>query len=232
MPWLESLAFDARLALRGLRRDWTYTLASVAMLALALALNTTVFTVMDAMLFRGYPGVPRNHELVFLQEHDRRGMCCISYADASDWQSQARSFHGLALIGGRTVALRDAEGRPMDLRVTTVGANLFGLLGVQPVLGRDFTAADAAPGARPVVMLSDRLWQGRFGGRADVVGALVHVDAAPAEIVGVMPPGFEFPMAATEGLWTPIVLTRTYCDAASRRAASPPRRGSGTASRW
>jgi len=207
VPWLESLAFDARLALRGLRRDWTYTLASVAMLALALALNTTVFTVMDAMLFRGYPGVPRSHELVFLQEHDRRGMCCISYADASDWQTQARSLQGLALIGGRTVALRDAEGRPMDLRVTTVGANLFGLLGVHPVLGRDFTAADAAPGARPVVMLSDRLWQARFGGRADVVGARMHVDAAPAEIVGVMPPGFEFPMAATDGLWMPIVPT-------------------------
>ena len=83
VPWLESLAFDARLALRGLRRDWTYALASVAMLALALALNTTVFTVMDAMLFRGYPGVPWSHELVFLQEHDRRGMCCISYADAA-----------------------------------------------------------------------------------------------------------------------------------------------------
>lgn len=207
MPWMEALAFDARLALRGLRRDWTYTLASVAMLAVALALNTTVFTVMDAMLFRGYPGVPRSHELVFLQEHDRQGLCCISYADAGDWQTQARSFQGLAVIGGRTVALRDAERRPMDLRVTTVGANLFGLLGVPPVLGRDFTAADAATGARPVVMLSDRLWQSRFGGRADVVGALVHVDGAPAEIVGVMPPGFEFPMAATDGLWMPIVPT-------------------------
>jgi predicted permease len=204
---LESLAFDVRLALRGLRRDWTYTLASVAMLALALALNTTVFTVMDAMLFRGYPGVPRSHELVFLQEHDRQSRCCISYADAVDWQTQAGSFQGVALIGGRTVALRDAEGRQMDLRVTTVGANLFGLLQVRPALGRDFNAADATVGARPVLMLSDRLWQARFGGRADVVGALVHVDGAPAEVVGVMPPGFEFPMAATDGVWMPIVPT-------------------------
>lgn len=207
VAWLESLAFDTTLALRGLRRDWAYSVASVAMLALALALNTTVFTVMDAMLFRGYPGVPRSHELVFLQEHDRRGMCCISYADAGEWQMQARSLQGLALIGGRSIALRDAEERPMDLRVTTVGANLFGLLGVPPVLGRDFTVADAAPGARAVVMLSDRLWQGRFGVRRDVVGTFVHVDGEPAEIVGVMPPGFEFPMAATDGLWMPIVPT-------------------------
>jgi putative ABC transport system permease protein len=217
LPRLEALAFDAHLALRGLRRDWTYTLASIAMLALALALNTTVFTVMDAMLFRGFPYVPRSHELVFLQEHDRRGLCCISYADAGDWQARARSFQGVALVGGRTVAFRDAEGRPMDLRITTVGANLFGLLGVLPVLGRDFSAADAVPGARPVVMLSDRLWQARFGGRADAVGSLVQVDNEPAEIVGVMPPGFEFPMAATDGLWMPIVPTPDL----SRRGLTP-----------
>jgi putative ABC transport system permease protein len=205
LPWLEALAFDTRLALRGVRRDWAYALASIAMLALALALNTTVFTVMDAMLFRGFPQVPRSHELVFLQEHDRRGLCCISYADVGDWQVQAQSFQGMALVGGLPVAFRDAQGRSMDFRVTTVGANLFGLLGVPPALGRDFRAADAAPGARPVVMLSERLWQARFGGRRDVVGSVVHLDGAPAEIIGVMPPRFEFPMAATDGLWMPIV---------------------------
>jgi predicted permease len=207
LPWLEAFALDARLALRGLRRDWTYALASVAMLALALALNTSVFTVMDAMLFRGFPGVPRSHELVFLQEHDRLGLCCISYADAADWQAQAQSFQGVTLVGGVSVAFRDAEGRAMDLRVTTVGTNLFRLLGVPPARGRDFTAADGAPGARPVVMLSNRLWHARFGGAAEVVGSLVQVDDAPAEIIGVMPPNFEFPMAASDGLWMPIVPT-------------------------
>ena len=207
IPWVEALAFDVRLALRGLRRDWTYALASMGMLALALSLNTTVFTVMDAMLFRGFPQVPRNHQLVFLQERDRLGRCCLSYADVEEWQTQAQSFQGIAPVGGLSVAFRDGQGRPMDLRVTTVGANLFGLLGVPPARGRDFTSADAVAGARPVVMLSDRLWQARFGGRADVVGSLVQVDHTPAEIVGVMPAGFEFPLAETDGLWMPIVPT-------------------------
>jgi predicted permease len=207
LPWVEPLAFDVRLAHRGLRRDWTYAALSTAMLALALALNTTVFAVMDAMLFRGFPHVPRNDRLVFLQERDGLGRCCISYADVGDWQAEARSFRGMALIGGATVALRDGQGRPMDLRVTTVGANLFGLLGVPPALGRDFTSADAAPGARRAVMLSDRLWESRFGRRPDVVGSLVHIDGAPAEIVGVMPRGFEFPLADSDGLWMPIVST-------------------------
>ena len=202
---MEALAFDVRLALRGLRRDWTYALVSVATLALALTLNATVFTVMNAMLFRGFPQVRQSDQLVFLQEHDRLGQCCLSYADVGDWQAQAHSFQGMAIVGGRSAAFRDGQGRPMDLRLTTVGANVFGLLGVPPALGRDFTAADALPGARPVVMLSNRVWQARFGGRADVVGSIVQVDGAPAEIAGVMPVGFEFPMAATGGLWMPVV---------------------------
>src|SRR5690606_1878800 len=71
LPWLEGVAFDLRLALRGLRRDRMFSLAAIAMLALALALNVTVFTVMDAMLYRGFPYVQRNDRIVFLQERYR-----------------------------------------------------------------------------------------------------------------------------------------------------------------
>jgi putative ABC transport system permease protein len=204
MSSLEAIAFDIRLALRGLRRDWTYGLASIAMLALALALNATLFTVMDAVLFRGFRHVQRNDQLVFLQERDRLGRCCLSYADFEEWQAQTQSFQGMARIGGVSVALRDGQGRPMDLRATTVDANLFSLLGVPPALGRDFGPADAAAGAAPVVMLTHRFWHNRLAGRPDIVGSVVQIDGAPAEIVGVMPEGFEFPEAATDGLWIPI----------------------------
>jgi putative ABC transport system permease protein len=204
---MEATLFTGRLALRSLRRGWTYALAAVAMLALALTLNVTVFSIMDSMLFRGFPQVKRNDQLVFLQEHDRAGRCCISYADARDWQQTATSFDGMALIGGRSIALRDANGRAMDLRATTIDANLFGLLGVSPSMGRDFVRADAAIGAPPVVLLSHRIWQSRFAGRQDVIGSSVHIDGTSAEIIGVMPEGFEFPEAATDGLWMPIAST-------------------------
>src|SRR5262245_25142094 len=177
------------------------------MLALALALNATVFTVMDAMLFRGFPHVQRNDQLLFLQERDRLGRCCISYADFDDWHAQARSFQAMALVGGVSVALRDGQGRPMDLRVTTVDVNLFTLFGVPPALGRDFTPADAAPDAAPVLMLSHRMWHGRLAGRPDIVGSMVQIDGAPAEIVGVMPEGFAFPEATSDAVWMPIVRT-------------------------
>lgn len=205
MPWAEALAFDVRLAVRGLRRDWPYALASVAMLALALGLNATIATVTDALLFRGAPQVPGSHEIVYLQEHDAIGRCCLSYADVGDWQARARSFEGIAPIGGGPVAVRDDHGRTLDLGAAPVGTNLFGLLGVPPAQGRDFTAADALPGARPVLLLSDRIWRTRFGGRADIVGAEVRINGQPGQIVGVMPPGFEFPMAASGGVWLPLV---------------------------
>lgn len=207
LAWVDAGLHDLRLAVRGLRRDWRYALASVAMLTLALALNTTVYAVMDAMLLRGAPQVPRGHEIVYLQEHDALGRCCLSYADVGEWQARARSFQGIAAIGGGPVAVRDDHGRALDLGAAAVGTNLFGLLGVPPAHGRDFTAADAVPGARPVLLLSDRIWRTRFGARDDVVGAAVLVNGQPGQIVGVMPPGFEFPIAASGGVWMPLVPT-------------------------
>lgn len=79
--WLEGLLFDVRLSLRALRRDPLYGITAVAMLALALALNATVYTIMDAMLYRGFPQVVSNDRLVYVQERTATSPCCVSYAD-------------------------------------------------------------------------------------------------------------------------------------------------------
>src|SRR5688572_6543549 len=114
-----SIVLETRFALRSLRHDWGYSAASIAILGLALALNTTVYTAMDAVLFRGFPHVQRNDQLLYLQEHDRVGRCCISYADGRDWQQHTTSFQGIALVGGKSIAFRDSQGRALDMRVTT-----------------------------------------------------------------------------------------------------------------
>ncbi len=207
LPWLEGLLFDLRLALRGLRRDRTFSLAAIAMLALAIGLNVTVSTVMDAMLFRGFPLVKRNDRLVYLQERYRSGMCCISYPDFEDWRAQAQAFEGLAFVGGASITFRDGEGRPIDMRTTTVSANTFGLLGVAPMLGRDFAPADEGLGAAPVAILNYRFWESRFGKRADIVGSTIHINKAPATIIGVMPERFDFPMQVSDDLWMPVAHT-------------------------
>jgi len=205
--WFDGFHYDLRLTLRSLRRDWLFTLAAIAMLTLAIALNVTVFTVTDAMLFRGYPLVKGNDRLVYLQERGPSGACCILYPDFEEWRSQARSFEGMAFVGGRSISFRDGDGRPIDMRTTTLSANTFGLLEVPPLLGRDFVAADEMSGAAPVAILNYRFWDSRFNKRADIIGLTVHINGAPATVIGVMPERFDFPLPATDDLWMSVVHT-------------------------
>ena len=203
MPvWLEQTFQELRHGIRRLGRDRGFTLAAIAMLALAIGLNVTAFTVMQAMLFRGYPLVQRNDQLVYVQERApaTRG---LSYADFEDWRAQATSFQGMSFIGEKGIQLREGTGRASDQAAFTVSVNLFGLLGVPPMLGRDFVPSDEAPGAPPVVILNYRFWASRFGKRSDIVGSRIEVDGAPGTIIGVMPEHFDFP--TQWNLWMPAI---------------------------
>ena len=91
------------------------------------------------------------------------------------------------------------------MTVSRRSANTFGLVGVQPILGRDFMTSDEAPGVPPVVILSHQFWERRFGKRADIVGATVHISGAPATIVGVMPE--RFALVHEQDLWMPLTVT-------------------------
>ena len=205
LPWLEGFFFDLRHTWRGLRRDRAFTLSAITMLALGIALNVTVFTIMDAMLFRGFPLVQGNDRLVYLQERYSSGVCCISYADFEDWRSGAQSFEGLSYIGSVSINFNTAGGRSLDTTAFLVSTNVFGLLGVPPLLGRDFTPADEAPGAAPVAILNYRFWETQLGKRADVVDSTVHINGVPTSVIGVMPERFDFP--TREDAWMPVVHT-------------------------
>lgn len=201
----EGLLYDLRFVLRGLRRDRAFTLAAIAMLALAIGLNVTVFTVMDAMLFRGFALVQRNDRVLYLQERCPSGLCGTSYADFEDWRAQADAFQGLAFVNGKPITLRDGAGRPASMFAALVSTNAFALLRVRPVLGRDFVAADEGAGAAPVAIIAYRTWVSRFGKRAGIVGSAVHVNGTAVTIIGVMPEGFEFP--EEHELWMPLEHT-------------------------
>jgi predicted permease len=209
LPWLDGLSYDLRLTLRGLRRDRAFALAAIAMLALAIGLNVTVFTVMNAMVFRGLPLVERSDRVVYPDVRKPSGARApMSYSDFEAWRSQTQTFAGLAFSGGGgPITFRAGERRPIDMSMQRVSANTFSLLGVQPVLGRDFTPADEAPGARPVVILSHAFWESRFGKRTDVVGSDVEINGAAATIVGVMPEGFV--LVYEQNLWMPVVPAPT-----------------------
>src|SRR5882762_4533440 len=202
--FLEGFVYDLRFALRGLRRDWAFTLAGIAMLALAIGLNVTVFTVLNAMVFRGLPFAERSDRLVYMDQRKASGARApVLYPDFEAWRSQAQAFEGLPFGGGGgPITLRVGDGRPIDMAMDRLSANTFGLLGVRPLLGRDFVPADEVPGAAPVAIISYRFWESRFGKRADIVGSIVHINDAPATIIGVMPDGFV--LVYEQSLWMPL----------------------------
>jgi putative ABC transport system permease protein len=202
-PFLESCAQDARYALRNMRRAPGFTFAAVAMLALGIGINAAVFTVTDAVLFKGFPGVPGNDRLLYISN----GGCCISYPDFADIRAQARSFTRMGLTHGASKVVDDGHGFPERIEVTEVSAGTFAAVGRRPILGRDFTPADEAPGAGAVALLNFGFWARRYGKDPSILGRTMRMNAIPTMVIGVMPQGFSFPQ--TVDVWVPLVQTAT-----------------------
>jgi len=121
-----------------------------------------------------------------------------------DWRAQNTVFQEMAVMGGGDFNLT-GEGEPVRLRGTRVSASFFPLLKVQPVLGRGFLPEEEQYGNHHVAILSDGLWQRRFGGGADILGKTLILNQQSCTVVGVMPAGFDFPDPGTE-LWAPIAF--------------------------
>lgn len=200
--WIDEWRRDVTLALRVLRAHPAFTLVAVLTLGVGIGANTIVFSVTNAVLFKGFPLVAANDRLVYMTSGQG---CCVSYPDYEDWRAQAKSFSGMALTHGMGVAFNDGTGGAEIYAATEITSNTFNLVGQRPILGRDFTSADEQPGAAPVAILRHTFWERRFGGNADVIGRTVRLNGVPTTIVGVMPPGFSFPQ--NQDLWTPLVPT-------------------------
>lgn len=188
---------DIRHAIRTLRRSPGVTLVAIATLALGIGVNATVFTLANAVLFKGFPLVEDNDRLLYVSS--RAYGCCVSYPDVEDWRAQARSFSDMAVVHGTRVSLSDDSGFAESYDATRISANTFRLVGQRPAVGRDFVPADETPGAAPVAILSHGLWERRYATATSIVGQTVRVNGVPTTVVGVMPAGFAFPQ--NQELW-------------------------------
>ncbi len=205
--WLDGLVGDLRCSTRALARDPGFSLTVVVILAVAIGMNVTASRVMETMLFRGYPLVKHNEQVLYITERYPRPGCCVSYVDFEVWRDQAPSFQGMAFMVPKSVSLSEGNRDARDIWPWLVTSNTFGLLGVRPVLGRDFTARDEAPGATPVVIISHRYWMKRLGGRGDVIGRAVRIDKVPVSIIGVLPEGFDFLASRSDDIFLPLEQT-------------------------
>jgi predicted permease len=199
---VEAFVEDVRDAFRTLRRSPGFTTVAVGMLALGIGINALVFTVTNAVLFKGFPLVERNDRLVYMTALRSGG---VSYPDFEDWRAQAHSFQGMALVHGVQQTFSDQSGFPETYYSTEVSADTFKLVGQKPFLGRDFAPSDERPGATPVAILRYGFWERRYGKDPAVLGRLVQINGVPTTVIGVMPRGFSFPQ--NQDLWVPLIPT-------------------------
>ena len=207
---------DIRFAWRTLTRSRGFSLVAVLCLALGIGANTAVFSIAYGVLFRELPFPDAEHLVAVSSTNERRGIAAglLTFGDLGDLELSG-AFSGVAARTADLSFTLTADEVPERIQGSGITPNLFGLLGVQPQLGRLFSDDEgAAAGFEQVVLLSDALWQTRFGADPAIVGRPVRVNGRELLVVGVMPPGFRFP--ESDQLWVP----RGTTDATNRTQRS------------
>jgi predicted permease len=194
---------DLGFALRLFWRRPGFSIVVVLTLALGIGANTAIFSVINAVLLRPLPYKEPSRLAMLWSEDSAHGLAegRVSLANAADWKSRSRTFEDMTFFAAQTFLLGSNNGPPDRMRSARVSANFFTILGVEPILGRVFSAEEEKRG-ESVVVLSYGLWRRRFGASPQVLGADVILDARKARVIGVMPESFHFPFADTQ-LWEP-----------------------------
>jgi len=203
---LETLWQDIRFAFRTLRKSPGFTAIALVALGLGIGANTAIFSVADAFLLKPVKLPDAQHLLVVLEQspNQTRDSTSIAPANFLDWKQQATSFEPMAAWQWDDLNLTGV-GLPEKVQGFSASSNFFTLCGVQPFIGRAFLPGEDEPGHDGVVVLSQRLWERRFGSDPNLLGQTIHLDSKPYTVIGIMPRSFNFPMTAE--LWVPLALT-------------------------
>src|SRR5947209_965962 len=206
----ESFFQDVRVGLRVLFKEKSFCFLAVLVLALGIGGATTQFTVVNAIVLRGF-SFPHPEQLVSVglidpkatDQNNNFGLGQIPTAqDYEDLKAAQRSFSLMAgYLNGSTINV-SYKNNPQRYTGGYVTEDFFKIIGVSPVMGRDFMAEDNKPGAEKVALLGDEIWRRDFGADPNIVGQAVRINGKAATIIGVMPPNFKFP--SSEELWTPL----------------------------
>jgi predicted permease len=194
--WTDSLQ-DVRYTFRTLRRDPSFALVSILILALAIGTNIAVFSVVNTLLLRPLP-FPDSRQLVWIAPPPNAcGLSCATYsADAyEEFREQSRAYQGVTGYEAFTTPdnLRlTGRGEPQPATGFDVLGNFFQVLGVQPAMGRLFTAEESRGGPHPVALLANAYWRRQFNSDPAIVGKAIELNGTPITIVGVLPDSFDF----------------------------------------
>jgi putative ABC transport system permease protein len=207
---LDSYCQDVRIGFRVLFKEKTFCFLAVAVLALGICGVTTQFTVVNAFLLRGF-SFPHPEELVSVglidpqataQQNNFGNGNIPSAQDYEDLRAGQKSFAAMTgYLNGSTINV-SYKNHPQRYTGGYVTEDFFKILGVAPIMGRDFSAADNKPGAEKVTVLGYEIWQRDFNADPKIVGQPIRINGKAATVIGVMPQGFKFPN--NEELWVPL----------------------------
>src|SRR5438270_7335558 len=210
---------NLRRSLRSLIKQPHFSGIVILTFALGIGATSAIFSVVNAVLLRPLPfHEPQN--LVAVGEFDTREKAdpgteiqSISYLDYIDWRDQAKVFERIAVYTNQAVSTLTAGGQATHVQGESVSANLFQLLGIQPILGRTFLPNEDEPGNH-VVILSHGLWQRQFGADRNIIGRSITLDGKQFQVIGVMPSRFAFPLrfSSPPELWVTVSNLRQTSD--------------------
>ena len=199
---LEDLGRDFRHAVRTLRRAPGFTLIAIFALGLGIGVNTTFFTIVNAICLRGLP-TESPERVMFVSGRDAQDRSVnLSYLEFDELRSRTTAFERVAAYTITVAVIGDSRQPPDRVSAAYLSAGGFELLGARPVIGRGFRAEEDRPGSPPVVILGGDLWSSRYASDPGVVGQTITVNGVVSTVVGVMARGFMFPGNAD--LWRPM----------------------------
>lgn len=190
-----------------IRKSPRFTLAVIGTLALTVGLCTTVFSVLDAVFIRPLP-YDQPSRIFSLETYSPQNYTQpASYPEYLDWRRETKAFSALAAYNSYSSVNFENGGTAISLPAVSTSDNFFDVFRVKPALGRTFALGEEQPGRNFVVVLSYEVWRSLFGGRADVLGAKVKLEGLSYSVIGVMPPGFRFPISETNAIYRPLNMT-------------------------
>src|SRR6266480_409557 len=188
---MNTLWQDIRFAARMLIKNFSVTAIIIVVLALGIGANTAIFSVVNAGLLRPLPYADPDRLVRLSEDSPNVPQMSISYPNFLDWREQNKVFSGIAAMQFRSLNLTGKD-EPERLAGRAVSAELFDVLGVNPALGRSFVPEEDRPGANPVCIISNGLWQRRFGSDSAIINKQVTLSGASYTVIGVLPATYAF----------------------------------------